>query len=93
MRERAASVFTVESKLNVGKSGLIRGRRNNIGLMADRYGRWHYEVTVIQGRCSGRNGQVNDGKGERTRIAVKCVLTKIMENVHEVKSVQVNLIK
>ena len=66
MRENAASVFTVDSKMNVEKSGLVRGRTNKIGLMADRYGRSHYVATVIQTKCRRRNAQVNVGKGERT---------------------------
>jgi hypothetical protein len=88
MREKAASVVTVGSKLNLEKSGLIRGRTNSIGLMAERNGRSHYVATVNQGRCSGRNAQVNVGKGERTRIEVKCVCTKIMKNVQEAKLIQ-----
>jgi len=81
MREKAVSVFTVDSKLNVEKSDLIRGRTKSIGLIADRYGRWHYEVT-----CSGRNARENVGKGERTRIEVKCVRTIIISAVLQIGS-------
>jgi hypothetical protein len=75
----------------VEKNGLIWGRRNKIGLTAEQYGRWHYVTTVIQGRCSGRNTQVNVGKRDRTRKEVKRVRTKIIKNVHGVKSIEVTL--